>query len=243
MIQRKLHRRRIAGFNGAAAFPPRRFEVPGERTQATIASMGPQRFRRGDTILISDIEFCWLASMGPQRFRRGDASHRLGRGQGQRASMGPQRFRRGDSTTAGAMIQLIRTLQWGRSVSAAEIAGTNGANGTQYYMLQWGRSVSAAEISLASRSGATPRSGFNGAAAFPPRRSQPTPVRRCTSNSLQWGRSVSAAEITPTRARCCGRLLLQWGRSVSAAEMARGPLPRRSCGASFNGAAAFPPRR
>jgi len=82
--------------------------------------MGPQRFRRGDSQLDSFVLRGIEASMGPQRFRRGDAKAIRQESHLRLASMGPQRFRRGDMGTQSTP-SLSVVLQWGRSVSAAEM--------------------------------------------------------------------------------------------------------------------------
>ena len=66
---------KLNGFNGAATFPSRRSRLRAWRDYETIASMGPQRFRRGDFDSIGKPEAGKEASMGPQRFRRGDQAH------------------------------------------------------------------------------------------------------------------------------------------------------------------------
>ena len=61
-----------------------------------------------------------MASMGPQRFRRGDASFASSPTPTVAASMGPQRFRRGDDEGIYSICRFDE-LQWGRNVSVAEI--------------------------------------------------------------------------------------------------------------------------
>ncbi len=86
------------------------------------------------------------------------------------------------------------------------------------FALQWGRGFSAAEI----------------------RKEQELAGLRIR---LQWGRGFSAAEMkrAPMGGPYEGRL--QWGRGFSAAEIPRTPTAWPLSIPSFNGAAAFQPRK
>ena len=183
------------------------------------ASMGPQRFRRGDDNHKQRVCAVGCASMGPQRFRRGDSDLHLSAGYlivlqwgrnvsvaeiptgvtttggSVTASMGPQRFRRGDHRASplratGALASMgPQRFRRGDSAWTRSIVLTS--------TLQWGRNVSVAEMDG--------------------RGTSVTPVR-----VLQWGRNVSVAEITE-RVPCGQRARsLQWGRNVSVAEIAHG---------------------
>ena len=88
------------------------------------------------------------------------------------------------------------TLQWGRSISAAEILLILAFMLRQFLVLQWGRSISAAEITTTTnkRCADVPPS-FNGAAASQLRKWTVLGASSPCIIALQWGRSISAAEI------------------------------------------------
>ena len=156
-----------------------------------------------------------------------------------RASMGPQPFDCGNTSTAKISQRFSVLLQWGRSLSTAEIALLNYHACAADAQLQWGRSLSTAEMPNNER--------------FLP----------CQSSPLQWGRSLSTAEIGNVWVEAqklvvasmgpqpfdCGNVrcdsatrpdifTLQWGRSLSTAEMTLRGV--REIGLyCFNGAAAF----
>ena len=162
------------------------------------------------------------------------------------------------------------TLQWGRGLSAAEMRGRAGEPGrsraasmgprpfsrgnyqdeyerrNKVCQLQWGRGLSAAEIAIPTTLSRGVLSGFNGAAAFQPRKSEPPepepeppepasmgprPFSRgnrpfrwrstCAARELQWGRGLSAAEIYASVLIPWHRIQLQWGRGLSAAEISQ----------------------
>jgi len=110
------------------------------------------------------------------------------------------------------------SLQWGRSIDAAEMAGGIGAGpflrsasmGPQHRCCGNSRRV----FRLVSR-----HCCFNGAAA--------SMLRKCYNfgnigwlqNTLQWGRSIDAAEIAKPAKPSKQADELQWGRSIDAAEM------------------------
>ena len=110
------------GFNGAAAFQPRKPRASAERQ-----SWGPP------------------ASMGPRLFSRGNG-HTLGQWQPRRrASMGPRLFSRGNLDCRNKSATIPRTLQWGRGFSAAETPTLAASTLSLAPTLQWGRGFSAAE--------------------------------------------------------------------------------------------------
>ncbi len=133
--------------------------------------------------------------------------------------------------------------------------------------LQWGRGLAAAEM-WRTRPGGRPNSrGFNGAAAFRPRKFHridghcrlreasmgPRPCGRGNSLTkilprvylvrLQWGRGLAAAEIRYVAAVQAEIGMLQWGRGLAAAEICSLPAIVVVAGPCFNGAAAFRPRK
>ncbi len=178
-------------FNGAAAFQPRNYPVQRLDALGAGASMGPQHFSRGIIGIELIYRYPFIASMGPQHFSRGIFLADGSRPFPCNASMGPQHFSRGIGIRYDAVDATYRGLQWGRSISAAELGFelltvgvfipasmgpqhfSRGINLSAYRMasscwLQWGRSISAAELRRASYGSAwKPR--FNGAAAFQPR--------------------------------------------------------------------------
>ena len=174
--------------------------------------------------------------MGPRRFGRGDIFlHPQLRVRA--ASMGPRPFGRGDLNSPANQQQRYR-LQWGRGLSAAETSARRDGRATRKC---FNGAAAFRPRRLGRRTQSPTRNpGFNGAAAFRPRRrTNKRSVR--AAETLQWGRGLSAAETnrpcSPSRV-----VVLQWGRGLSAAET---PSTKRPCArrGSFNGAAAFRPRR
>ena len=148
------------------------------------ASMGPRPFGRGD------VWYTYLCSpVGRLQWGRGLSAAETCRDarleQPPLASMGPRPFGRGDEMSLAASCMSPR-LQWGRGLSAAETLS----------------------VPIEGRSCA----GFNGAAAFRPRRRSQDYVE-ASLLSLQWGRGLSAAEtaglascvVITTYARVCER--------------------------------------
>ena len=112
---------------------------------ATIASMGPQRFRCGNLSGRRRRSQCSKASMGPQRFRCGNQCWNCIISKTSDASMGPQRFRCGNflrfrlphrrfrgfngattfplwkSHNSRLEARVRNSLQWGHNVSVVEI--------------------------------------------------------------------------------------------------------------------------
>ena len=165
--------------------------------------------------------------MGPRAFARGDAGVREAERQRMKwASMGPRAFARGDTLTRDEMLAAVKSLQWGRELSPAEMDQRT-AGFERLKMLQWGRELSPAEMSWRV-------------------------CRRVTIRpSLQWGRELSPAEMSGTasaselsdiasmgpRAFARGDInvkspakpsedLLQWGRELSPAEIGRASVAR-----------------
>ena len=159
--------------------------------------MGPRPFSRGNSETEAPNVQAKLASMGPRPFSRGNSR---GGHKGPAPHHGLQ-WGRGLSAAEieNTTLSWLQTglLQWGRGLSAAEITNAF-LRSVRKDQLQWGRGLSAAEIAthpivadrkkLASMgprpfSRGNPRPpaeqapegehGFNGAAAFQPRKSQP----------------------------------------------------------------------
>ena len=112
---------RAVGFNGAAGFRPRRLILQKFARVHHLASMGPQAFARGDYLPRCDDIRINIASMGPQAFARGDCTMICNQKTVLGASMGPQAFARGDDVEA-ALDAISHLLQWGRRLSPAETA-------------------------------------------------------------------------------------------------------------------------
>ena len=112
-----------------------------------LASMGPQPFDCGNgDVSIDDRPPAGAASMGPQPFDCGNSESASPDDGLQDASMGPQPFDCGNS----------------KSFADAHAGRTS---------LQWGRSLSTAEMRCLSSSDAIASNSFNGAAAFRLRKS------------------------------------------------------------------------
>ena len=86
--------------------------------------------------------------------------------------------------------------------------------------LQWGRSLLAAELRRPS-SRVLKQLSFNGAAACWLRNCGPRQPFDGRRGRLQWGRSLLAAELSSSGRWCWRRCPLQWGRSLLAAELQR----------------------
>ncbi|CUQ67486.1 protein of unknown function [Candidatus Nitrospira inopinata] len=145
-------------------------------------------------------------------------------------------------TGAGRRDGMRRRLQWGRGVSAAEM---NCANGTTINLtaLQWGRGVSAAEIAYVVPPSVLHVLGFNGAAAFQPRKSAAAAKTKSWGTMLQWGRGVSAAEICRRREdQVLGDDASMGPRRFSRGNYTR-VIAKKTGDCGFNGAAAFQPRK
>ena len=188
-------------FNGAAAFQPRRVGGGGGAQSEQRASMGPRLFSRGEFALshffggglksfngaaaFQPRRGCSVsrrvpncnASMGPRLFSRGERYAQLPLDYASVASMGPRLFSRGEAFLA-RMDHSTISLQWGRGFSAAE--------------------------SPRDARPSAPCGGFNGAAAFQPRRGMDRANDYLYQAMLQWGRGFSAAEsLDVDRSRIC----------------------------------------
>ena len=134
-----------------------------------MASMGPRRYRRGNSWVSVFQATVASASMGPRRYRRGNPHRRAERCLPTRCFNGAATLssRKSDSTVIEW--DASAKLQWGRDVIVAEISWGRRWR-SQFGMLQWGRDVIVAEIADGSS--------------------------ECWwSTSLQWGRDVIVAEI------------------------------------------------
>ncbi len=149
------HRARppIRGFNGAAAFQPRKSTHTELHKPVHIASMGPRRFSRGNNAASRSSGVVSPASMGPRRFSRGNSHMPLIRTQFKyEASMGPRRFSRGNNRKTGQI----------RPFPDASMGPRRFSRGN--YVSRYQR------VSRCS--------GFNGAAAFQPRKFLPFDEKR-----------------------------------------------------------------
>ncbi len=110
-------------------------------------------------------------------------------------------------------------LQWGRGLSPTETILKAGSDSTSA-VLQWGRGLSPTETSPRSWRKARPRSGFNGAAGFRPRRLAGRARSLPWQLWLQWGRGLSPTETPPAVKDAYAVSRLQWGRGLSPTETA-----------------------
>ena len=240
----ELKARTQSGFNGAAAFQPRKYRVPMARDIAAyIASMGPRLFSRGNRIISGWPTCCGSsASMGPRLFSRGNrpirtrcADHCAA------ASMGPRLFSRGNWAAAGFPLR-SQVASMGPRLFSRGNGHRRDSHGDR-------------------------RQGFNGAAAFQPRKwrsrgHRPRAFRASMGPRLfsrgngdrqgqvALGPSASMGPRLFSRgnhdpsAWHRGKLrMLQWGRGFSAAEIAASREPGAHAERRFNGAAAFQPRK
>ena len=133
----------------------------------THASIGPRLFSRGKTLHMHVFHRIPSASMGPRLFSRGKRRGSHGLHAGVPASMGPRLFSRGKFHIRKMVVAAV-TLQWGRGFSAAE--------------------------SLVECVECGQRDGFNGAAAFQPRKVWPSACAVWV-----WGRFNGAAAFQPRK--------------------------------------------
>jgi len=207
-----------AGFNGAAAFQPRKCApISGGAHSFHHASMEPQLFSRGNLswMRMSTDGFWGFNGAAAFQPRKSSTSESISFSESRfngAAAFQPRKSapRRGSRTGTGA-------LQWSRSFSAAEIGPVSGSVNPGDG-LQWSRSFSAAEIRLG-----TPSNNRDKVASMEPQ------LFSRGNMSLALARKIEAA-------------VLQWSRSFSAAEICftGSPPLAMEC---FNGAAAFQPRK
>ncbi len=215
---------------------------PAALARASVASMEPQRLRRGKSIQCS---FNYLS--GAARFNGATASPPW-KGERRRAQNHPNNGFNGATASP----------PWKECDGYYRVA-IDGA-------LQWSHSVSAVERALRLNQWSIEDRSFNGATASPPWKvgysdvldAGASPLQWSHSVSavesrklaasmlqswlLQWSHSVSAVERRRERLACCNRqaLMLQWSHSVSAVESARNPFGGFEW-LRFNGATASPP--
>ncbi len=134
------------------------------------------------------------ASMGPRLFSRGNVTKFVEHTSPISASMGPRLFSRGNVTRRSCLTTRWR-LQWGRGFSAAEM--------DRLPPKKAGRGQASMGPRLFSRGNQVQNSnrnqtsmGFNGAAAFQPRKLCEQCGSHLTRGPLQWGRGFSAAEMS-----------------------------------------------
>ena len=179
--------------------------------------------------------------------------------------MGPRLFSCGNTILVNLDYVVGVRLQWGRGFSAAEIDPKLMAQ-IEANRLQWGRGFSAAEMRMEDRHAATSlasmgprlfsrgnkkvekekkgrRQRFNGAAAFQPRKSANVTPRWLARSAASMGPRLFSRGNIPERGADAGGAGLQWGRGFSAAEMTPEDTGGNPTLDSFNGAAAFQPRK
>ena len=160
-------------FNGAAAFRLRKSDFAAKQIAGIVpASMGPQPFDCGNVVSTTRPAGAAPASMGPQPFDCGNVPDV-------------------DLAKFGEI-----GLQWGRSLSTAEMMILDSWASSRLWRLQWGRSLSTAEMFA----GPVQKGGWQ--------------------KVLQWGRSLSTAEMHVPGRTTVEAWGLQWGRSLSTAEIA-----------------------
>ncbi len=137
-----------SGFNGAAAFQPRK------------STYGLVCCRRSLS-----------ASMGPRLFSRGNQREPAQNTSPRTASMGPRLFSRGNGSSDGGSARSAIMLQWGRGFSAAEISSSF----SEYIpvdMASMGPRLFSRGNGRQNKSHVNDTRRFNGAAAFQPRKLQ-----------------------------------------------------------------------
>ena len=151
--------------------------------------------------------------------------------------MGPQHLSCGNNEITALMSGSQVQLQWGRSISAAEIGSDVDAQ-TAKDPLQWGRSISAAEI----RSGSFDHSSGFAASMGPQHLScgNPSPARRRPRHDLRFNGAAASQLRKSRRARCSNRR--PWQASMGPQHLSCGnPAPAHQTQTAtrrFNGAAA-----
>ncbi len=137
---------KTVGFNGAAAFQPRKCLLKGRPRAAKTGFNGAAAFQ-------------------PRKFSEPKTA---GSGSSP-ASMEPRLFSRGNDKSVSSR-RSSDMLQWSRGFSAAEMFDRFAASVWIIGGLQWSRGFSAAEINLHFVNRHIHNSCFNGAAAFQPRK-------------------------------------------------------------------------
>ena len=139
--------RRASGFNGAAAFQPRKVAHAVILQPNMTASMGPRLFSRGKGRRHIAQHHLPCASMGPRLFSRGKGRRHWDAAGSTVASMGPRLFSRGKRKDA-----VIRHLELSRFNGAAAFQPRKGGGAVLASKvggwLQWGRGFSAAESTM-----------------------------------------------------------------------------------------------
>ena len=134
-----------SGFNGAAAFQLRKFPPPPPLLQPKGRFNGAAAFQLRKCRAIREELGAKPASMGPQLFSCGNHRTSIQLSAARRRFNGAAAFQLRKSIHLIFPATIPKTLQWGRSFSAAEIKlwclGKVSAQA-----LQWGRSFSAAEM-------------------------------------------------------------------------------------------------
>ena len=227
-------------FNGATTFPLWKSKSLNILDGLLgLASMGPQRFRCGNVLIIKRMDESQAASMGPQRFRCGNLFVSPSHQKTSRRFNGATTFPLWKSIGYNTNEHEMYMLQWGHNVSVVEIASGVGSlpkvslasMGPQRFRcgnvskMSWGVSYSSASMGPQRfRCGNLliliplnrNRPCFNGATTFPLWKLTSEVEIRTRPDELQWGHNVSVVEI---------KIFEYFG------------WPARSC---FNGATTFP---
>ena len=256
------------GFNGAAAFQPRKrkararcpsvveqlqwgrgFSAAETRTVFAFPCRHPTGFNGAAAFQPRKLGAVpiWScarrASMGPRLFSRGNTLEDALVGfVHNAASMGPRLFSRGNICANNPGLIVARASMGPRLFSRGN-ASLLSAHRRRDALLQWGRGFSAAETPPQTPKFGRPTTSFNGAAAFQPRKQESQYTQRPRIESLQWGRGFSAAETW------CHKMPYGYGEHASMGPrlFSRGNVAdapdHGSMTSCFNGAAAFQPRK
>ena len=184
--------------------------------------------------------------------------------------MGPRPFSRGNDWPVSQLGVLADRLQWGRGLSAAEMSRCTASSHVAATSFNGAAAFQPRKFASDVWSARRAQSGFNGAAAFQPRKCYGDRRQHpWIAGWLQWGRGLSAAEmrfardrVQPNRAtasmgpRPFSRGNIQLASRICRcrhhASMGPRPFSRGNArdfaravrlSASFNGAAAFQPRK
>ena len=216
------------------------------RSKASLASMGPRSFNRGNAaslvVMSRDHEsFNGAAVFQPRK--RSDL--RPLRRYGLRASMGPRSFNRGNLSRHRLRVcnAATRTASMGpRSFNRGNNAVPGGPDPAAT-MLQWGRGLSTAETSSGHRWAMSPINRFNGAAVFQPRKPCRIKSRRHELRAASMGpRSFNRGNTTHGVKWQCPTNCFN-GAAVFQPRKRSNSAHVRSTGPCFNGAAVFQPRK
>jgi hypothetical protein len=138
-----------SSFNGAAASQLRKYpRFIGLRADQMDASMGPQHLSCGNPARPLVLDRLESASMGPQHLSCGNATYLEATAQDKAASMGPQHLSCGNQCVTQIFIRTVSCFN-GAAASQLRKSAPNDRRPRRTIRLQWGRSISAAEMALA----------------------------------------------------------------------------------------------